>query len=363
MSGRARVILVGLVLVSSMAGCSKSPTQPSVSLTGPLPQQPSTGSQVAFANQPVTLTVQNATVTNGGAVTYTFEVATDGGFANKVQTKDGVAEGSGQTSVKLDALAGSKDYFWHARANSSGTPGPFGSTSTFTLGAPVVINAPVPIAPLSGTTVTVRPAFRVTNVAHPANAGAINYKFDVATDIAFTSIVATATQPEGINETGFIPTSDLPINTPLFWRAVAIDTASSVSSAASPVQSITARAPSQAELVAAQLGQPLWPANQPPGALGHATMGDNWQVQTLHHVPTNTFFLSPTLEMLRLFDLLDRGFDPDGAINWMNTNGYPTAAFWYPPPEKAVIGLEFVYLAARDKIVVNGTWELVLKVE
>jgi hypothetical protein len=67
--------------------------------------------------------------------------------------------------------------------------------------------------------------------------------------------------------------------------------------------------------------------------------------------------------MLRLFDLLDRGFDPDGAIGWMNANGYPTAAQWYPPPEKAVIGLEFVYIAARNKGVVNGTWDIVLKTE
>jgi hypothetical protein len=92
-------------------------------------------------------------------------------------------------------------------------------------------------------------------------------------------------------------------------------------------------------------------------------MGDNWQVQTLHYLPGNVFFQSPDAEMLRIFDLLDRGFDPDGAAGWMNTNGYPTAALWYPPPEKAVIGLQYVYLASRNKVFVNGTWEVVLRVE
>jgi hypothetical protein len=47
----------------------------------------------------------------------------------------------------------------------------------------------------------------------------------------------------------------------------------------------------------------------------------------------------------------------------MNTNGYPTAAFWYPPPEKAVIGLQYVYLASRNKVFVNGTWDIVLRAE
>jgi hypothetical protein len=47
----------------------------------------------------------------------------------------------------------------------------------------------------------------------------------------------------------------------------------------------------------------------------------------------------------------------------MNGHGYPTAAQWYPPPDKAVLGLEFVYLSARNKVLVNGTWDLVLKAE
>jgi len=57
---------------------------------------------------------------------------------------------------------------------------------------------------------------------------------------------------------------------------------------------------------------------------------------------------------LQLFDLLDRGFDPDGAIGWMKTNGYPTTAVWYPDVKS--IGLPFQYLA-----LVNGAWELVLR--
>jgi len=48
-------------------------------------------------------------------------------------------------------------------------------------------------------------------------------------------------------------------------------------------------------------------------------------------------------------DLLDRGFDPQGAIDWMNGNGYRTIAAWYPAVQ--VIGFAYEYMA-----LVNGRW-------
>ncbi len=51
------------------------------------------------------------------ALTYTFEVASDAAFATKVFSKDGVAAGSTQTSLKIDTLPGpaAKSYFWRSR--------------------------------------------------------------------------------------------------------------------------------------------------------------------------------------------------------------------------------------------------------
>jgi hypothetical protein len=265
--------------------------------------------------------------------------------------------------VRLDALPAAKDYYWRARAQAPGGTGAFSDLFKFTIGAAVTLAAPTPIGPLTNAETTPRPALRVTNASRTGSAGAITYKFEIARDSAFGSIIVSGTNTEGINETGFIPTSDLPTRVLLFWRAMAIDAANSITSSPSAVQSFTALPLSQAATVAQQLGIVLWPGNVPPGSVGHATMGDNWQVQTLHYLPGNVFFQSPDAEMLRIFDLLDRGFDPDGAAGWMNTNGYPTGALWYPPPEKAVIGLQYVYLASRNKVFVNGTWEVVLRVE
>ncbi len=52
--------------------------------------------------------------------------------------------------------------------------------------------------------------------------------------------------------------------------------------------------------------------------------------------------------MLQFFDLFDRGYDPQDAINWMKSNGYGTDPLWYPSPDKAVLGLGLGYLASLD---------------
>jgi hypothetical protein len=198
-----------------------------------------------------------------------------------------------------------------------------------------------------------RPALRVTNATRTGPAGPITYKFDVSTTAAFTTLVISGTNTEGVNETGFIPPIDLPLNTTLFWRATAIDATNGVSSPPSTTESFTTQ-PSVAALIAAQLGVPLWPGAQPPGTPGHAVLGTDWNVEPLVSFNGVTF-LNPPLEEVQIFDLLDRGFDPQGAIDWMNGNGYHTIAAYYPAVQ--VIGFQFEYLA-----LVNGSWNVVLKV-
>jgi hypothetical protein len=97
----------------------------------------------------------------------------------------------------------------------------------------------------------------------------------------------------------------------------------------------------------------LWTGTQPPGTSGHAVQGDNWQVQTLTAFNGITF-VSPTLEELRVFDLLDRGFDPQGALDWLDGNGYLTSAVYYSSVN--VIGFATEYMAF-----INGRWDLVLR--
>src|SRR5262249_31175575 len=149
-----RSSLVPAVALSAalFSACTNSGTQPSggnASVTSPTTVSPSATAQIKFTDQPVILIVKNAVVTQSSGTTYTFQVASDSAFASVVQTKDGIAEStSGQTSVRLDSLAASKDYYWRARATANGTAGPYSSAAKFTMGAAVVLGAPSPIAPL-----------------------------------------------------------------------------------------------------------------------------------------------------------------------------------------------------------------------
>jgi hypothetical protein len=342
------------------ATCTSSPAQPSStagqsgasSIGAPVPLQPANGAILATA-VPITLVAQNATVTGTGAVTYTFEVATDPGFANKVQTDSSVPQGAnGQTSDVIAPLANARDYYWHVRANASNTTGVFSAVNKFTTGA---LSPPTPIAPATGAVINGLPTLTVTDSVRTATAGPVAYRFDVASSAAFTIIVISGTVAETPGQTSFTPPPQpLPPYATLYWRATAIDTGNGASSAASATLTYTSNLTMQANL-AAQEGTQIWPGAQPGGGPnGHAVLGNGWGVGQLVSF-NGQVFLSPQIDQLRVFDLLDRGYDPQSAITWMNTNGYGTIAAWYPGP--AVIGFSYQYMAYID-----GAWNLVLKV-
>jgi hypothetical protein len=345
---------IALALAIAAAACTKSaPTQPSAdsaaavaadltaSIVAPRPLSPANNAQIRNVDQPVVLVLQNAISTQSG-VTYTVEVATDAGFGAKVQTKDNVTEGSGgQTRVTLDALTPARDYYWHARATSGGTTGLFGAAYKFTVGPAVQVNPPVPIAPLTNSQTGVRPTLRVANATRTGPAGAITYRFEIASASSFATVVASATVSEGINETGYTPPIDLTLGTLYFWRATAIDATNGITSPVSAVQSFT---PVDA----------LWPNAQPSGTKGHAFQGPGWDRQSVVSF-AGVRFDSPPIDESRIFDLLDRGYAPQDAIDWMNQHGYPTPAVWYP--SVLAFGFQWTYVAYVD-----GRWELVFRV-
>jgi hypothetical protein len=351
--------------------CTQSPTSPtgSATVTTPALVAPANNAQIANLKQPVTLTISNAFVTDSAAVLYTFEVATDVAFASKVQTAT-ASSGNGQTSVVLNQLTPGQNYFWHARATGGGTVGTFSATRTFAVGAAVALTTPNPVGPQGGATPSGWPTFTVTNSLRTGPVVQLAYRFDVSTTTTFTSTVLSATVSEGPNgQTSFTPpfSTPVPAGTLLYWRATAVDAPDGITSAASTTLPFTPQALTQQALLADMIGQTLWPGAQPTGSNGQAVLGDgcdgspSWGIATCFSPVSNVNFQAPSIEALRFFDLFDRGYDPQSAIVWLDTNGYPTAAQWYPPPEKAVLGLGFVYLAARGKVVGFGTiWDIVI---
>ncbi len=217
-----------------MAGCNGSTSQPSgaASVTSPRGVVPTPNSTIRYIDQPISLSIANALVTQASGTTYTFEVSTDANFGTKVQTKADVAEGaSGQTTVRLDQLAGGADYYWHARAASNGTTGVFGPAYKFTVGPPIVINAATPVSPVSGASSGSMPTFTVTNAPRSGPVGAVTYRFEVSTSPTFSPVVLDTTVAEGSSgRTTLTAPSELPAETTLYWRVTATDAANGVSS-------------------------------------------------------------------------------------------------------------------------------------
>jgi hypothetical protein len=223
----------------AMAACS-TPTKPTgnASVTAPALVQPAPNRLIRNAEQPVTLSVANALVTQSGGTTYTFEVATDAGFANKVQVRADIPEGSnGQTSVRLDQLAPGADYYWRVRAQAAGTTGVFGATYKFTVGPAIVINAPTAVRPASGAATTSRPVFEVINAPTQGPVGPLAYRFEVSDSPSFSRLIMDVSVPPGVTSTRFQPRSEVAPDSTLYWRATVIDAQNLITSPATPVTS------------------------------------------------------------------------------------------------------------------------------
>lgn len=234
-------VAVGLLVAAGGCG-TKNPVGGSNSLTVPKGAVPAMGASVKYVDQPITLTVQNAVTTGGGALTYTFEVASDEAFNTKVAVKDNVTGGTTQTSVKLDApLAGGKGYFWRARANDGSSTGPYSSAINFSVGSAIDLQAPQPESPAIGATIGgTRPTFTINNAGRSGPVGAIYYRFEVADNTGFNPLTSSATVPEQSGGmTSWTPDADLPTGKTLYWHVRTTDPANNVSSSFSNTRSFS----------------------------------------------------------------------------------------------------------------------------
>lgn len=198
---------------------------PGVNITAPKPVQPTVGTRIAFDRQPVTLTVGNATTNGPRPLSYLFEVATDAGFSNKVFVREGIAPGTSETSLRLpDALATGRSYFWHARAQDGANTGVFSDAARFEIYTPVVIQAPVPVAPIdNAVAASLRPRFTFTNAQRTGPAGAIAYAIEIADNSALATPLAVWTVAEQSNQTSFDAPVDIPAGKQWFWHVRASD--------------------------------------------------------------------------------------------------------------------------------------------
>lgn len=227
------LLVVAPVILASCAEV-KSATPLSPSIAGPIAGvevsapglvSPSNGAKISAEQQPIVLTVNNATSSGVRPLTYLFEVAADSGFSTKVFSQSGVTQGTDQTSFRLpQALAAERTYYWRSRAEDGANVGEFSSPINFSVFTPVVLGVPGPVSPGNGsTTANNKPTLEVTNASVTGPATQIHYLFEVATDAAMATRVVSADVVAGSGRTSYTFTAELAASTRFYWRARAFD--------------------------------------------------------------------------------------------------------------------------------------------
>lgn len=220
-------------LVGCEAAKSSNPTAPSVA--GPIPGvnisapallEPAQGFKFKENEQPIRLVVANATSSGVRPLTYSFEVAADPGFGTKLFSRSGVAPGDGKTSVQVDRLELGRSYYWRAWAEDGANTGAMASAG-FEIFPKPAVTPPAAVAPANNEVVSSStPSLKVQNAAFVGPVGWLAYEFQVATDEAFTRLVAAGIVNQGTGETTFNSTP-LSAGTVHFWRVRASDGESS----------------------------------------------------------------------------------------------------------------------------------------
>lgn len=234
---RSNLLFISLASVVLLGGCetskSSNPLTPTVAgpiagvtISAPGVMAPSANQQIAIDQQPITLTVKNATTTGVRPLTYEFQVSGDSSFGSQLFATTGVGPGSnGQTSVSLtDKIGNAGNYFWRSRAEDGANTGSWTSAVAFAIYIPVVIQPPGTVQPAAGATTTSnRPTFIVTDATRTGPAGTIHYNLMIAKDVAFSQVALTATFPEQATQTSMPIAQDLTAATHYFWRVQASD--------------------------------------------------------------------------------------------------------------------------------------------
>jgi hypothetical protein len=220
-----------LTLIACEAEKSANPLSPAVA--GPIPGveisaprvvEPQNGVRLKESQQPVRLSVENATTSGVRPLSYTFELSGDAQFSNMLFARSKVSPGEGgRTSVQVDTLALGRAYYWRARAEDGANTGPFQSAQFEVLPKPV-LNVPTALSPVNNDRVTDRrPTLRIRNSEKNDAVGGVSYHFMIAKDQAFVQVVASAMINEGNGETSWRSDRDLDFDVTHYWRVRATD--------------------------------------------------------------------------------------------------------------------------------------------
>ena len=233
-SSRALLGLAAALLAVSACETKKSsnplsPTLagpiPGVNITAPKPLEPGNGSRIT-QGQSIDLLIENASTNGERPIWQQLEVALDAAFAQRVHYVERLDLGpNGRTKYHVPiTLEGGKGYYWRVRALDGANTGPYSTPSIFNIDVPKRIEAPVPMSPIAGVTLTGQtPTLVVLNTAVIGVDGQVMVRFELASDAGFSKMLAVWTVPRAGGETTSVTGSPLPLGGVYYWRASASD--------------------------------------------------------------------------------------------------------------------------------------------
>ena len=166
---------------------------PDVAITAPKPLLPADGARIEQDQQPVQLELENPSTTGERPLALQFQLGVDAAFDTTIHIVERLDLGSsGRTTYRLPlTLESGRTYYWRSRAFDGANTGPFSTATTFSVVVPVVIGAPAPASPASGTTLGGNStSLVVTNGAVSGPAGTVVYRIDVGPAAGFGWLAA-----------------------------------------------------------------------------------------------------------------------------------------------------------------------------
>lgn len=166
-----------------------------------------------------------------GATGYTLQASLYSNFSILIQN----VNVTGASYTPTSGLTQGKLIYWRVRANGTNGPSLWSETWLFTSANPP--SAPGLVSPgNSALTTNYKPTLDWNNSSVPAGTVFDHYHLQVATDLAFTSLVIDQDVAGPVTNSVFIPSSDFNSNTKYYWRVNAFN-ASGQYSQWSPVYS------------------------------------------------------------------------------------------------------------------------------
>jgi hypothetical protein len=225
----ATLTLAGL-LASCEAKKSRNPLSPTVagpiagvSIDAPVPVSPVNGAEVVNT-EPLRLVFDNGRSNGERPLHYVVEVGSDAQFSSTLYANGKVTPSeTGRTSIVVDGtFVAERTYFWRVKAADGANESGFSAAARFDLVVPVILQAPEPISPAGGQTISSdTPTLVARNGRVQGRVGAVEYRYFVSRDPGFANVVAEIPTMKSDGTTTSVQTAALPGNATLYWRVIA----------------------------------------------------------------------------------------------------------------------------------------------